>query len=157
MTEKELKKLTRLEILELLLEQTKINEELKQEIQQLNSAQVSIESLERLSAQMNFTLSVMGTLVGDLNKFSEDGSDLIKKAEEAVALYRKAEADNNSHAEEKHDAELSRKHKSGDEDEKLYCRIIHFYTHTENAQHPLPADIMRDVRARLRDIIDEKK
>lgn len=157
MTEKELKKLTRLEILELLLEQTKINEELKQEIEQLNNTQINTESLERLSAQMNFTLSVMGTLVGDLNKFAKNGADLMEKAEQVFSSYKKTETDNNSHVDEKNNDDFIQKHRSNDEDEKLYCRIVHFYTHTENAQLPLPADIMRDVRARLRGIIDEKK
>ncbi len=56
MTEKELKKLKRLEILELLLEQSTINENMSQELNELknkNNAAELTENLKKMILQMN--------------------------------------------------------------------------------------------------------
>ncbi len=65
MTDKELRKLSRLDLLELLLEQTKINEQLKAENQQLKSSSGefnSIENLKKLNKQLSTALSYVDLL-----------------------------------------------------------------------------------------------
>lgn len=71
MTEKELKKLSRLDILELLLEQTKINEQLKTEIDELRGSDGnfnSIENLQKLNSQLSSALAYTDTLTKKAQK-----------------------------------------------------------------------------------------
>lgn len=71
MTEKELRKLSRLDILELLLEQTKINEQLRLEIAELQGSDKkfnSIENLQKLNSQLSSALAYTDTLVKKVQK-----------------------------------------------------------------------------------------
>lgn len=69
MTEKELRRLSRLEVLELLLEQTKENERLRQEFEQLkneSATESETEKLYKLSLQLNSALSRVNEITNEL-------------------------------------------------------------------------------------------
>ncbi|MBQ8210351.1 MAG: hypothetical protein IJZ35_07215 [Clostridia bacterium] len=71
MTEKELRKLSRLDILELLLEQTKINEQLRAEIDRIQGSDSefnSIENLQKLNSQLSSALAYTDSLTKKAQK-----------------------------------------------------------------------------------------
>ncbi len=71
MTEKELRKLSRLDLLELLLEQTKINEQLRAEIAEIRLAEgnfTSIENLQKLNSQLSSALEYTDSLKKKVQK-----------------------------------------------------------------------------------------
>ena len=153
--DKELRKLSRLEILELLLEQTKLNEQLKAENKELkdsnreirseNSAARSIETLERISDKMCSSLEHADSLTQNLQKMTEDGAFLRpvevraepEKTEPVIEVMQQTPV-------------------ATVDDENLYCRIINFYLQPENKSCPLSNEILGDVRTRLRGILNAR-
>ena len=159
MTDRELKKLTRLELLELLLEQTKLNEELQRENAELkkqNSSAYNVQLFEKLTAQMDSALEQVGLLADKFSSLSRDGETLLENAQHTLENLSECGTARKDEAEEKKEPPVVIE-KYSVEDENLYCRIIHFYSQRENAGLPLPADMLSDIRARLRGILNERK
>lgn len=151
MTSKDLKKLSRLEILEILLEESKENERLRAEIDAIkekNSVRHSENKLYDLTKQMNSTLLNTNKLISDLQKITKEGLAAKSAATSTVPLPKQ---------------DLSAYHIPAQtegkpiSDKALYCRIMKYYSQNETAIAFLPADIQNDVRARLRGILNAKK
>lgn len=162
MTDKQLKKLSRLEVLELLLEQTKINEQLRFEIDELKkeiSAAKSIDTLEELTEQMNNALE---NLAGQTRKIEEFFAEN-KKSDEGKAIQLPEEKEEQvqeteENSEEKpEEAEITIKEQKRYSNINLYSRLMYFYYKNDNALNALPEDIQRDVREKLRGILNGEK
>ncbi len=158
MTEKELKKLSRLELLELLLEESKENERLKAELEKINAENSVAKSMEALSAvteQMNSALEYANALTGDLQKIARDGITVkTEKAPANVAVV----GQNYPNIPKKQGAPTSEEATQVIiSDRKLYWRIMYFYSQNEMALAFLPPDIRNDVRTRIKGILENRK
>lgn len=150
MTSKDLKKLSRLEILEILLEESKENERLRAEIDALrekSSVRYSENKLYELTKQMNSTLLNTNKLISDLQKITKEG--LAAKSTPVYAPPPKQDLSAYHIPDEPAGKPIS--------DKALYCRLMKYYSQNEAAVSFLPADIQNDVRARLRGILNAKK
>lgn len=132
MTDKELRKLSRLELLELLLEASKENEKLKAEIELLkteNKTAYNIENLSEVTRQMENAL-----------KYANDLTDNLKgtSAESASAEGR------------------ARPEQGASSDREIYKRILSFFARNDDKLDVLPSDIANDVRARIRSLLERK-
>lgn len=137
MTDKELRKLSRLELLEMLLEMSKENENLNKKLVQLkeeNKAAKSAESLSVAATQMNAALQYINSITDSLNGTS------------------KSAGKGNTH--NSHPA--NNRKQSSASDVGLYCRILAFYAGNDYALDIMPEDLRNDVRSRLKDILTKK-
>lgn len=144
MTDKELRKLSRLELLEMLLEVSKENEKLKKTLEEIkveNRAAKSAESLSATVLQMNTALEYINSLADVLRRTSQemptvkaDGTESVQKSEVTPP-----------------------KKQSSVSDLKLYCRILAFYAGNSDALDILPKDISIDIRSRIKSILVDKK
>ncbi|MBQ8503566.1 MAG: hypothetical protein IJ491_04725 [Clostridia bacterium] len=158
MTDKELKKLSRLELLEILLEESKENERLRTEIEETkneeNPANVE-KKLSEMTVQMNSALSQANTLIHELKQITREGITVkavgkTSSVPEGGQVYPKVPKKENPPLDEKaRNIIIS--------DRKLYWRMMHFYAQNEMALAFLPPDIQNDVRMRLRGIINDRK
>lgn len=152
MTYEKLKKLNRLEILELLLEQSKLNEKLKQEIDDLkNKSNVTIsseksgimstEKIESLTLQLTSALEYADSLTEKLKNIPETERPAENKVKE----------NNNVHnvpAEQKN-VEVTNKN--------LYGRIMYFFWQNDDVLSSLPDELQKDIRTKLRGILNDRK
>lgn len=142
MTEKELKKLKRLEILELLLEQSTINENMKQELHELknkNNASELTENLEKLISQMNSALEHVDHIADNLQKKSEDersSENIESKNDKIVPVQQKISTVTNKN---------------------LYGRIMYFFWQNDDVLSSLPDELQKDIRTKLRGILNDRK
>ena len=131
MTDKELRKLSRLELLELLLEASNENNELKEKIKALKNEIKTAQNIEKLSSatgQLESALKYVNSLI-----------DNIKSEPKSV--------DNR----EKHsDSEAMT-------DRGIYIRMLRFFAQNDDKLSVFPADIENDVRTRIRSILDSKE
>lgn len=141
MTEKELKRLNRLEILELLLEQSKLNEDLKQELDELkkqNDAANSVGRLEEMIVQMNSALDSVGNITRNLQKSPTEEHRSEKK-------------------DQKNKENASEQEKTVVTNKNLYGRIMYFFWQNEDSLSLLPVDLQNDIKIKLRGIFNDKK
>lgn len=138
MTDKELRKLNRLELLELLLEASKENKKLKEQIKRLqleNKTTQNIENLSVITGQMETALRYANNITDTLRP-SSNVTDNTK--------------DNNA---------VSRPEVKGESlsDVEIYKRMLLFFANNDDKLSVFPEDIKNDVRARLRSILERKK
>lgn len=142
MNEKELKKLKRLEILELLLEQSAINENMKQELQELknrNNAAELTENLEKMISQMNYAIENVDHIADKLQQMSkkEPGAESIEnKNDRVVSVQQKNDTVTNKN---------------------LYGRIMYFFWQNDDVLSSLPDELQKDIRTKLRGILNDRK
>ena len=148
MTDKELRRLSRLELLELLLESGKENEKLRQEIKRLeheNKTVDSIENLSEISKQLEAALEYTNSI-----------SHNIKSAPVRAASV--AEVTQKAPAEAKHKAAAESKAESGPmTDVQIYKRMLNFFANNDGKLSVFPADLENDVRARIKSLLERKK
>lgn len=167
MTDKELKKLSRLELLEILLEESKENERLREMLnknEKENSHGYSEGALTQLTEQLNGALSEVNRLADDLRYMRRDN---ITVENIAAAPSKELNADRQSYPTppERSAPQVHTQTPVMDEntkkaiisDRKLYWRLMHFYSKNEMALAFLPPDIQEDVRTRLRGIMNAAK
>ena len=135
MTDKELKKLRRLELLELLLEESRENERLRKEIERLKSEESIITASVRISEAADKLESVLGVKASE---GAYEGTD----RKEATVSYR-----------EKTESSI----KAGAVDADIYKRIMVFFCRNPRSVIFLPEDIRSDVEKRIREIMSMKK
>jgi len=140
MTEKELKKLKRLEILELLLEQSAINEKLKKELLELknkNNASELTENLEKMISQMNSALDNVNNIADNLQKMSKDEPGLKNIENDKTVPFQQ---ENNTVT-----------------NKNLYGRIMYFFWQNDDFLSSLPDELQKDIRTKLRGILNDRK
>lgn len=137
MTDKELRKLSRLELLELLLEAGKENEKLKEQIRSLKREAETAQSIEKLSQitdQVENALKYTNN-IAHVFRSSPGGT---KSSNTATGGYR-TEA------------------KSLPPDVEMYKAMLNFFANNDDKLDMLPAELAKDVRDRIRSIIERKK
>ena len=137
MTDKELRKLNRLELLELLLEASKENKKLKEQIKQLqleNKTTQNIENLSVITGQMETALRYANNITDTLrpsSKVTDNGKDngaVSRPDTKAQPL----------------------------SDVEIYKRMLLFFANNDEKLSVFPDDIKDLVRARLRSIRERK-
>lgn len=144
MTDKELRKLSRLELLELLLEASRENEKLKEKIAKMKQESNAAKSIENLSA----TTKQVSTVLEYANNLTDT---LRKTTHEVVTAGTKPQSERSSvqKAPEEKQPVIS--------DRNLYWRIMNVYAKNDEALNVLPDDIRNDVRDRIRGILESRK
>lgn len=142
MNEKELRKLKRLEILELLLEQSAINEKLKQELFELrnkNNASELTENLEKMISQMNSALDNVNHITDNLQNMSkeETGPEYIENKNDKYVPFQ-----------QENDTVTNK---------NLYGRIMYFFWQNEDVLSSFPDELQKDIRTKLRGILNDRK
>ena len=138
MTDKELRKLSRLELLELLLEATKENERLKEKIKKMNDENRTAQKIENLSVathQVENALKYANTLTDTLKGTSSEAVTTNNKAEKQYAYDKQSPIS----------------------DRDLYWRLMGFYSKNQEALGLLPDGIRNDVIFRIREILERIK
>ena len=154
MTDKELRKLSRLELLELLLEASKENKKLKEKINRLLAENKTTQNLENLSVMtrqvenaLMYANSLTNTLRGNA---TANDINIISHPVEAVkppeTVYLKSTAE----------AETPEKNSSGSVDKDLYLQMMCFFAKNDEMLKVFPSDIENGVRDRIRDILSGK-
>lgn len=144
MTDKELKKLSRLELLEMLLEVSKENEKLRKSLEKTkleNKAAKSIANLSATTKQMNTALEYVNSL-----------TDILRKTTLEIATAKTAGIADNQRIQ----SAPSKIHSSVS-DRNLYWRIIAFYARNDSALQLMPDDIQSEVRNRIKSILESRK
>lgn len=134
MTDKELRKLSRLELLELLLEASKENKKLKEEIEVLkaeNQTANNIENLSLVTRQVENALKYANNLTDNLKTTADEGSSPEPTNKSIV----KADA-------------LT--------DKEIYKRILRFFAANDEKLKVFPSDIENDVRTRINNLLNNK-
>lgn len=135
MTDKELKKLSRLELLELLLDVSKENRKLKDYIKKLRADNETAQSIEHLSV---ITRQVENALeyANNLTRTLEGASD---KPLPSTASVKNTTVKSDTVS-----------------DVDIYRRMLCFFAKNDDKLNVFPADIENDVRERIRSILEGK-
>ena len=140
MTDKELKKLSRLELLELLLEASNENKRLKDKIKKMTSENEASKSIENLATT------------------TKQASDILDYANRLVETIKAAPAD---FAAEKSGAVKNVKTSSDNSknytDRNLYLRIMNFYAKNVEALEVLPPELKNDITNRIKEILENRR
>lgn len=155
MTDKELKKLSRLELLEILLEETKENEKLRAEIAILENEKKFLTEEKRLfeiTNQMDSALSQVNRLVANLQNITNHTVN-----EKTSSPQKDTEQHNPNNTRENTDGIDDKTKGAVISDRNLYWRMMKFFAMNEAVLALLPYDIHSDVKTRLRGILDAKK
>ena len=139
MTDKELRKLSRLELLELLLKESKENRELKAELEKIKSVEKTTEQLKETAAQFDTSMQNAESLVAMLRKlvFGEGA----------------AEASGSGTKTKDNLYTASRKKVLTDID--IYRRLMVFFSRDADALSLLPDRLREDVIRRLKEAMAE--
>ena len=153
MTDKELKKLSRLELLELLLTESRENERLREELTQAkqeNTIEKSAQYLNEASKQLESALEKVNLMMG---------IEIDKPHNDTDAPYEDIAAADSSDSKEKkrtdlHKSEEKEPAESDDQylDFNIYKRLIMFYIGNPDAVDALPDDIRKTVTNRINEI-----
>ena len=138
MTDKELRKLSRLELLELLLDASKKNKQLKEQIDRLtveNKTARNIENLSAITHQVEKALEYANGITDSLKSTSGKADSVNTGIRE-----RKSPAASSS---------LS--------DVEIYRQMLSFFARNDDKLSVFPADLENSVRARIRSILERRK
>lgn len=147
MTDKELRKLSRLELLELLLKESSENKKLHEELDKLkseNSIKKTTERLQETAEQFDSSLQNAETLVSIMQKLVSGESAELPVIDRCVVL---EDADN----------EKNPKKKKISQDADIYRRLMQFFFHNADVLSYLPDDLREDITARLTGILTKAK
>lgn len=131
MTDKELRKLSRLELLELLLEASKENKKLKEQIETLKAENATAQNIRNLS---DATLQVENAL-----RYANSLTDTLKGAPHKAVTVR--------------DENPGREKNNSVSDRDIYWRIMGFYSKNPEAALALPEKLRSDVSDRIQEVL----
>ena len=131
MTDKELRKLSRLELLELLLEASKENKKLKEQIETLKAENATAQNIRNLS---DATLQVENAL-----RYANSLTDTLKGAPHKAVTVR--------------DENPGREKNNSVSDRDIYWRIMGFYSKNPEAALALPEKLRSDVSERIQEVL----
>ena len=138
MTDKELRKLSRLELLEMLLDVSKENENLKQIVaknEEENKVTKSIESLSDVTTRLN-------SAIEQINRFSDN----IQNCTTSPSVLNAPQKYMTSGAAQKD------RHPDGE----LYCLIMTHFAKNEKAMSLLPESLQEKIKNRIKEILTVK-
>ena len=146
MTDKELRRLSRLELLELLLAESRENDKLKEEVEQLkntNELAKAADNLTKTARQLGEILDNAKGLTDTLGSISS--ADIVRTDESTpeTDIQKKATK-----------PELQQKKNS--KDAELYERLMVFFYRNPEALSTLPYDLYFDIMTRMQEIISGK-
>ena len=131
MTDKELRKLSRLELLELLLEASKENEKLKEKIEKLKVDNKTAQSIENLS--------VATRQVANALKYADSITSALKTSSTGSASSSKEGTVKNAQP-----------------DREIYKRMLCFFAKNDEKLSVFPDDIENDVRERIKSLLEKR-
>ena len=134
MTDKELRKLSRLELLELLLEASKENKKLKEETESLKTENKTAQNIENLSLaarQVESALKYANNLTDNLKNATTESEHAVTKSRTSIK--------NNSRS-----------------DSEIYKRILIFFAKNDEKLSVFPDDIEHDIRMRIKDLTERR-
>ncbi|MBQ3135930.1 MAG: hypothetical protein IJB74_00465 [Clostridia bacterium] len=137
MTDKELRKLSRLELLELLLEATEENEKLKEingKLKEENETAGNIKNLSAATCRVENALKYANELISTLKNTSDELEPTSSKAS--------VEKEKNAPKYISHT------------DRDIYCRMLCFFAKNEDKLKIFPDDIEYDIKTRIRNILE---
>ncbi|MBR6513631.1 MAG: hypothetical protein IKT46_02230 [Clostridia bacterium] len=137
MKEKELKKLSRLELLELLLEANNENKILNERLSYLTAETEAAKSIERLAQTAD--------------RFDDMLEQTAKLLDSLKARKVESGSEKKLSANDEHNTKKDRT------DRKLYVRIMSYYEKNDSALESLPEEIQTDIRNRLKEISLNRK
>ncbi len=142
MTDKELRKLSRLELLEVLLEESKENEKLRKALKNSKSEIAMTEGIKKISD--------MTKQVNEVLEFANSLSINLKEAAKRVSLNTVDGISTKSIGNVPYKgADIS--------DKELYWRIMAFLAKNEDVLSIFPSDIQSDVRRKVNVILNDIK
>ncbi|MBQ5825419.1 MAG: hypothetical protein IIW48_11515 [Clostridia bacterium] len=144
MTDKELKKLSRLELLELLLTESRENERLKEELEQAkkeNSIEKSAQQLSETSVQFEDTLRKMDSLITALSETRVTGIPVVEAPPPAFLENWETDIRNTADA-------------NKPIDQVIYRNLMQFFTNNEYCLVVLPDTLRKAVKKRIRETKD---
>ncbi len=157
MTDKELKKLSRLELLEILLEETKENEKLRAELEKANNIIENAAVLSELIGKMNNTLGQAQNFTTKLSQITEDMSSVSSQVQSSNINQEQPQQNVFPTPSKENKPAQKTDTANNISDVKLYAGILKYYSANNAALNTLPADIQNNIRTRLRGILDAKK
>lgn len=153
MTDKELRKLSRLELLELLLKESSENQKLREELNKLKSENKIEKTAERLtetadhldSSLQNIEnyVTLMQSMISEKNTESAKDSE----AESETEVIEETETTDTPESD-------IQKQKKNSEDADIYRRFMQFFYYNRNNLVFLPDDLRKDVTRRLSEIME---
>lgn len=169
MTDKELRKLSRLELLELLLEASKENEMLRAQVEELkidNKTARTLEVLSVVTRQVENTLKYANSLTDTLKPAAGEATVSEDKApsdDKAPSGNKAASGDKTSSADKTPYGDGQKKSSEAPAktarlpDREIYKRMLCFFANNEDKLSVFPADIENDVKTRIRSILENIK
>ena len=140
MTDKELRKLSRLELLEMLLDVSKENENLKDKIAKLNKENEAAKSIENLTVTTN--------QVNDILRYANKLTESLKGTPQTIDEEKKIEV---------MPTKTVSRNCDNSADRNLYVRIMNYYLKNNSALESLPADMKEDIRNRIEEILKKSE
>jgi ABC-type transporter Mla subunit MlaD len=132
MTDKELRKLSRLELLELLLEATKENQKLKDTIKKMKIENQTAQSIENLSTATHKVESAL--------KYANSLTDTLKgTAKDSVQINKNT---SNNINQVKNDREI-------------YWRMMAYFSKNNHLLTLLPDDLRNDISERIKEVLQQ--
>ncbi len=165
MTDKELRKLSRLELLELLLTESRENDRLKEEVERLKSEKSisqTAEQLEQTVKQLNEILSKTGSVKSEADLSSDNTAEDTVQAQseqhgkpdttqEGKIQSDEIKPDEKSSEDAQPHTDMQKRKKS--KDAEIYERLIVFFYRNTEAMSLLPYDLYFDIMTRIKEIV----
>lgn len=160
MTDKELKKLSRLELLEVLLEESKENEKLRKSLKNAKAEIAVSESIKKASEiteQAREVLEYANSLSVNLKEAVKRASYTELKFNSSAAYIGNVPPTKKIIAKGPFKYETDKTPSSSVSDRDLYWRLMGFFAKNDGVLNYLPSDISEDVRVRVKEILDDIK
>lgn len=151
MTDKELKKLSRLELLELLLTESRENERLKEELEKVkqeNTVEKSARQLNETSDKLESALQKMSSMISELGEVREKECVIVKQAVVSQPVSTVEQAFDDLSSVEHKPSAYSEHH----EDFDIYKNLLVFYISNPQSLDILPNELRQSVINRIEEI-----
>lgn len=150
MTDKELRRLSRLELLELLLKESKENEKLKTELNRLKLE----NELAEITQQLKTAANQIDLSLQNANSLSEALQKLLY-SESSNTSYEPVNKKNNA-VSNKTDSTNAPKENNGTADINIYKRLMIFFNRNSDYLSGLPEDLRTDISIRIKELSSRK-
>ena len=152
MTDKELRRLSRLELLEMLLAVSKENQKLKEEIEKLKIEENTAKNIENLSAatrQVERALKYADDITQTLSNSAKESAETDENANKTTVVSAEPKAASEEYnAPQLQTADLS--------DRELYKEILRFFAKNDDKLRVFPAVLENAVRLRINNILKKR-